>query len=93
MKEMHRTAIAAYVSAQRHLRDDRRGAKTLTQMAREIGTTKNTIRRWLRRDHWGLWMEYWGSAEEMGEAADRSGNGYPVAEKGNTLRNRLGRRC
>jgi hypothetical protein len=41
----------------------------LTQMATEIGTTKSTVRRWLRRDHWPLWIEYWASAEEMLEAA------------------------
>jgi len=46
-----------------------RGAKTLTQMADEIGTTKSTVRRWLRRDHWGLWMEYWASAEEIWEVS------------------------
>ena len=69
MKQTHRTTIAAYVSAQRHLRGDRRGPKTLTQMAKEIGTTKSTVRRWLRRDHWPLWMEYWASAEDIWEAA------------------------
>ena len=69
MKERYRTIIATYVSARRHLRGDRRGAKTLTQMAKEIGTTKSTVRRWLRRDHWSLWMEYWASAEDIWEAA------------------------
>ena len=69
MKEIHRSAIAAYVSAQRHLREDRRSGKTLTQIAKEIGTTRTTVRRWLRRDHWPLWMEFWASAEEMWEAA------------------------
>jgi predicted transcriptional regulator len=39
--------------------------KTLTQIAREIGTTKDTVRRWLRRDHWDLWMEHWASVEEI----------------------------
>ena len=69
MKEKHRTTIATYVASQGHLRGDCRSPKTLTQMAKEIGTTKSTIRRWLRRDHWPLWMEFWASAEDMWEAA------------------------
>ena len=81
MKQTHRTTIAAYVSAQRHLRGDRRGAKTLTQMAKEIGTTKTTVRRWLRRDHWPLWMEYWASAEDMWEAARQERENLPQRER------------
>ena len=37
--------MTAYVAAQRHLRGNLRGAKTLTQMAVELGTTKSTVRR------------------------------------------------
>ena len=51
MNETNRTAIAAYVATERHLKGNLRGAKTLTQMAAELGTTKTTVRRWLRRDH------------------------------------------
>ena len=69
MKDRYRTIVATYVAAQRHLRGDGRGAKTLTQMAKEIGTTKSTVRRWLRRDHWPLWMEFWASPEDIWEAA------------------------
>jgi IS30 family transposase len=68
-KQTHRTTTAAYVSAERHLRGGSRGAKTLTQMAKEIGTTKSTVRRWLRRNHWHLWMEHWASVEDIWEAA------------------------
>src|SRR5262245_60253412 len=71
MKETHRSTIAAYVSAQRHLRGDGRGTKTLTRIAKEIGTTKSTVRRWLRRDHWALWMDHWASAEDIWEAGQR----------------------
>jgi DNA-binding transcriptional regulator YiaG len=67
MKEKKRTAVAAYLAVDRHLSDDLRGAKTLTQMAAELGTTKSTVRRWLRRDHWELWMEHWASVEEKWE--------------------------
>ena len=67
MKEKKRTATATYVAADRHLRGDLRGAKTLTQMAAELGTTKNAVSRWLRRDHWELWMEHWASVEEIWE--------------------------
>jgi len=69
LKEKNKTNVAAYVAAQRHLRGDLRCAKTLTQMAAELGTTKSTVRRWLRRDHWDLWMEHWASADELWEAA------------------------
>ena len=67
MQSPRRRSLAAYVTADRHLRACGRGAKTLTQMAAELGTTKSTVRRWLRRDHWDLWMEYWASAEEIWE--------------------------
>jgi uncharacterized protein YjcR len=69
MKGTNRTNVAAYVAAHRHLRDDLRGGKTLTQMAAELGTSKSTVRRWLRRDHWDLWMDHWASVEEIWEAA------------------------
>ena len=72
MQSLHRRSLAAYVAADRHLNACSRGAKTLTQMAAELGTTKNTVRRWLRRDQWDLWMEYWASVEEIWEAAQRS---------------------
>ena len=81
MKEIHRSAVAAYVASQRHLRGDLRGAKTLTQMAKEIGTTKTTVRRWLRRDHWALWMGHWASAEEIWEAAQRDRQRLPQRER------------
>jgi hypothetical protein len=63
----HRRSLAAYVAADRYLNTCNRAAKTLTQMAAELGTTKGTVRRWLRRDHWDLWMEYWASADELWE--------------------------
>jgi hypothetical protein len=71
MNETNRTAVAAYVAAERHLKGNLRSAKTLTKMAAELGTTKNTVRRWLRRDHWDLWMEHWASVEEIWEAGER----------------------
>jgi hypothetical protein len=77
MKQTHRTTIAAYVFAQRHLRGERRSPKTLTQMAKEIGTTKSTVGRWLRRDHRPLWMEHWASAEDMWEAAQQERERLP----------------
>ena len=67
MKGTNGSNVAAYVAAQRHLRCDLRGAKTLTQMAAELGTTKSTVRRWLRRDHWELWMENWASVDAIWE--------------------------
>ena len=71
----HRAVAAAYIASQGHLRGDCRGPKTLTQMAKEIDTSKATVRRWLRRDHWPLWMEYWASVEDIGKRRDRSGSG------------------
>jgi predicted transcriptional regulator len=61
----HRAAIAAYVAAQKHLREGRHGAKTVKQIAADIGTTTTTVRRWLRRDHRSLWMDHWPSANEL----------------------------
>src|SRR5262245_37704818 len=65
MQSHHRHKLAAYVASRRYLRETGREAKTLTQIAREIGTTKGTVRRWLRRDHWDLWMEHWASVEDL----------------------------
>ena len=81
MKQTHRTTIAAYVSAQRHLRAGRRGAKTLTQMATEIGTTNSTVGRWLRRDHWPLWMQHWASVEDIWQAARQDRQRLPQQER------------
>ena len=81
MQSPHRHSLAAYVAAGRHLRDHPRGAKTLKQMGREIGTTKDTVRRWLRRDHWGLWMEHWASVEEIWEAAQRDRQRSPGCQQ------------
>jgi len=67
-RETCRTSVAAYVATDRHLRADLRGAKTLTQIAAELGTTKTTVRGWLRRDHWELWLEHWPTVEDLWEA-------------------------
>jgi predicted transcriptional regulator len=73
MRSQHRRSLATYVATERHLMGPSGVSKTLTQIAREIGTTKNTVRRWLRRDHWDLWIEHWASVEEIWEGdGDRS---------------------
>jgi predicted transcriptional regulator len=71
MTTRHRTAITAYVAGERHLKEGGETAKTLSQIAEEIGTTTTTVRRWLRRDHRQLWMQYWPSANELWEEAQR----------------------
>jgi hypothetical protein len=71
MTPKYSMAVAAYVAAGRHLRDTGEGAKTVKQMAAEIGTDPNTIRRWLRRDHRQLWMELWPTINELWEAAQQ----------------------
>jgi hypothetical protein len=71
MTPKYRTAVAAYVAAGRHLRDGGEGAKPVKQMAEEIGTDPNTVRRWLRRDHRQLWMEYWPSINELWAVVQR----------------------
>ena len=71
MKQTNRNTIAAYVAAERHLRGNVGGAKTLTQIAAELGTNRNTLRRWLRRDHWELWMNHWASVDELWEASQQ----------------------
>jgi uncharacterized protein YjcR len=57
------------------------GAKTLTQMATELGTSKSTVRRWLRRDHWDLWMERWASADELWVAAQQDREAKQIAHE------------
>ena len=59
----HRLSITSYVAKNRHIA---RGAtKNLTEIAHDIGTSRATVRRWLRRDHWTLWLQEWASAEEL----------------------------
>ena len=65
---MNRENVTSYIATQKHLRKDLTGAKRLAQIAEEVGTTRSTIRRWLRRDHWELWMEHWASAQEIWDA-------------------------
>ena len=81
MKQTHRTTITTYVASQRYLRGDLRGAKTLRQMAKEIGTTKTTVRRWLRRDHRPLWMKHWASVDELWEAVRQDRERLPQRER------------
>jgi len=79
MAPRYRTAIASYVAAGRHLREVGDEPKSVKQIAQEISTDPNTVRRWLRRDHKALWMEYWPSVNELWEEAQRekvpNGNG------------------
>jgi hypothetical protein len=65
---IHRRSLATYLALARHL-DQQGSPKTLTQIALDIGTTRHAVRRWLRRDHWELWMEHWASVEEIWEEA------------------------
>src|SRR5262245_45695917 len=51
---------------------DARVATQERQMASELAATKSTVRRWLRRDHWELWMEHWASTDELWEAAQEN---------------------
>lgn len=71
MTPKYRTAIAAYVAAGRYLREGGDEPKTVKQIAQEIGTDPNTVRRWLRRDHWDLWTQHWPSVNELWEEAQR----------------------
>ena len=62
--------MTAYVAAQRPLRGSLRRAKTLAPDGpRPRRTTRSTVRRRLRRDHWELWMAPWASVEEIGGRA------------------------
>lgn len=62
---MHRRRIAQYVAASRHLHELSGHPKTLAAIAAELGTSSSTVRRWLRRDHWSLWAEYWPQVEDL----------------------------
>jgi DNA invertase Pin-like site-specific DNA recombinase len=53
----YRPAIAAYLAAGHHLRPD--GVKSVRQIARELGMSATTVRRWLKLNHRDLWLKYW----------------------------------
>ena len=89
MKNSNRSNIAAYISSKRHLTDNGGQAKTLKQVAHELGTAPTTVRRWLRRDHWETWLDWWPNVPDLLEdtrrsatsrrTALRSGGGCPHA--------------
>jgi predicted transcriptional regulator len=53
----------------------------MKEIAADIGTTTTTVRRWLRRDHHSLWMEYWPSANELWDAAQMEKAGKRVDDR------------
>ena len=65
MKGMNRTNLCLPGRAEAPPGAILKGAKTLAQMVAELGTIKTIVRRWLRRNHWDLWMEHRASVEEM----------------------------
>lgn len=52
--------IAAYIAEGRHMLTPER-AKTIRQMADEIGINPHTLRHELRRNYYELWAEWWPS--------------------------------
>ncbi len=66
----HRKAVAAYVRAGLHLTAPSR-AKSVRVIAAELGMSATTARRWLRRDHYDQWMEYWPTVEDIFAESER----------------------
>lgn len=78
MPTAHRSAIADYVKAERHVLSPGR-AKKVKVIAAELGMSDETARRWLRRDHYDEWMEYWPTVEDLfaESARERAANPKP----------------
>lgn len=58
----HRTTLAAYMEAKRHLLSiDPPRAKPVRQIAAETGMSIRTVRHWLERDHFDEWFGWWPS--------------------------------
>lgn len=58
--------VAAYLAEGRHLITPDR-AKTIRQMADEIGVRPDTLRSELRRNYYALWAEWWPSFDVLWE--------------------------
>lgn len=54
----HRSQLAAYITAKRHVIIERR-VKSVAQIARETGILPSTVRRWLKTDHSKEWLYWW----------------------------------
>jgi IS30 family transposase len=60
----YRRKVAAYLAEGRHLITPDR-AKTIRQMADEIGVRPDTLRSELRRNYYALWAEWWPSFDAL----------------------------
>lgn len=61
---VYRQRVAGYIKAGRHLQTPREG-KPIRQIAAELGIPPPAVRRWLRKDHREVWMQYWPSLAEL----------------------------
>jgi hypothetical protein len=60
----HRATLGAYIRAGRHMVSENK-AKTIPQIASEIGMSTTTARHWLKADHYAEWLEWWPSVEAL----------------------------
>jgi IS30 family transposase len=56
--------VSAYLAAGLHIRTPER-AKTIRQMADEIGVRPDTLRSELKRNYYELWAEWWPSFDAL----------------------------
>jgi len=71
MNETKRMNVAAYVAAERHLRADLRGAKTLTRWPPNSALPRAPWGAGFGAITWEVWMEHWAAVEEIWEAAQQ----------------------
>lgn len=58
----HRQRLAEYLAAGRHVLPDGR-VKPMWRVGEELGTSRETVQRWLRRDHREAWLKLWAMPE------------------------------
>ena len=60
----HRETLGAYIRDGRHIITETR-AKPIRQIAAETGMSVDTVRYWLKADHYDEWLHYWPTAEAL----------------------------
>lgn len=60
----HRATLGAYIGAGRHMLSETR-VKPIKQVAAETGMSRDTVRYWLKADHYDEWLQCWPSVEAL----------------------------
>jgi DNA-binding transcriptional ArsR family regulator len=74
-----REELKAFLASRRHIaRIPPRGPLSLSELARAIGVSRNTTRRWLKADHPRLYWDHWASLPERWENAQAARRALPA---------------